>query len=131
MREQEEDESSSTAESPEKSELSFNMKDLSECIPCGGIATVSMTKHLVEETGCEMWTVDKASFRSRDYNMRWRCPKPDFTCFIFQHCCSQACTRGCDKSKDGNDGFLEVSTKSSLDTVSSRIAKLLPLGKAG
>lgn len=70
MQEQEEDERSSAAESLEKSELSFNMKDISDCIPCGAIATVSMTKHLVEETGREMWTVDKVRLSLRRCCMR-------------------------------------------------------------
>lgn len=48
-----------------KSEVSLSLKDLTDSIHCGAISTVTMSKHVVEETGREVWTVDKVCFGSK------------------------------------------------------------------
>lgn len=62
LQEVEDDERSSPAESLDKRDLKLSLQSLSDSISCRDIATVSVTKHLVGETGREVWTVDKVNF---------------------------------------------------------------------
>lgn len=63
LQELEDDEAASMTESLDKSELSLSLKDLSDSIHCGTIAAVSVSKHVIEETGREVWKVDKVGLR--------------------------------------------------------------------
>lgn len=54
-------EDTSQASSLDRNGLSNSLQSLSDSLPCGTIATVSVTKHIVQATGKEVWTVDKVS----------------------------------------------------------------------
>lgn len=52
---------SNQAECPQANALSSNLQSLADSLQCSTIATVSVTKHVVQETGQAIWTVDKVS----------------------------------------------------------------------
>lgn len=122
------DEHTSQASSSDRDALSSGLQSLSDSLPCGTIATVSVSKHIVQATGKEVWTVDKvSSFTRSDISLT------DTDANVNQHCCdahkTQSCSGDCARPRSLNVGTARDATdRQPEETISSRLATLQALG---